>query len=313
MPNVVSDTRQSDSFPTEAAKFSTDIDARYLALQAVRSMISEVDLTPKPGLVDRRGSGAHSDLSLSLMHRSALSLFSCFQEMASAANRACATQSLRERLAVIGREGEKTMFAVTGGVNTHKGAIWALGLLVSGAAMCPDGREDPAGVAQYAAMIAYHSDSQASNLSTNGSSAVSRFRVDGARGEAQKGFPSVIERGLPALWTARKQGADEDSARLDALMAIMAELDDTCLLHRGGWRALTCAKNGARKVVECGGTATAKGRQALEHLDKSLLAQNVSPGGSADLLAATLFLDSIAIDARKTCLEIEFGGQLWKC
>lgn len=313
MSNVFSAARQLDYFPVEADKSSTDVDARYLSFQAVRSMLAEVDLTPKPGLVDRRGSGSHSDLNLSLMHRSALSLYSCFQEMAIVANRACATQVLREQLAVIGRAGEKTMFAVTGGVNTHKGAIWALGLLVSGASMCPDERVKPAMVAQYAAMIAGHPDSQSPHMSTNGSRVISRFQVDGARGEAQNGFPSVIERGLPTLWNARKRGVDENSARLDALMAIMAELDDTCLLHRGGWKALAVAKSGARKVIECGGTATAEGYRALEHLDKSLLAQNVSPGGSADLLAATLFLDSIATDAPKTYLEFEFGGQLWKC
>ncbi len=313
MSNVVSAARQLDCFPVEAAKFSTDVDARYLAFQAVRSMLAEVDLTPKPGLVDRRGSGSHSDLNLSLMRRSALSLFSCFQGMAFVANRACATQSLREQLAVIGREGEETMFAATGGVNTHKGAIWALGLLVSGASMCPDDRAKPDRIARCAARIACHPDSQAPNMSTNGSGVMSRFRVDGARGEAQKGFPSVTVRGLPTLWEARKRGVDEDSARLDALLAIMAELDDTCLLHRGGWKALAGAQSGASKVIEYGGTATAEGRRALDHLDKSLLAQNVSPGGSADLLAATLFLDSIAADDPKTYLEFEFGGQLWKC
>ncbi|MDR3565032.1 MAG: triphosphoribosyl-dephospho-CoA synthase [Negativicutes bacterium] len=307
------DARQLAYFPVESADFSPAVDARYLAFHAVRSMVAEADLTPKPGLVDRRGSGSHADLNLALMHRSALSLFSCFRTMATMANRACPTQSLREQLAAIGRDGEETMFAATGGVNTHKGAIWAIGLLVSGASMCPYDRIDPATVAQYAADVAHHPDSRAPDRSTNGSGVIRRFRVVGARGEAQEGFPSVIERGLPALRAARKQGADEDSARLDALMAIMAELDDTCLLHRGGWKALDGAKSGARKVIECGGTATEGGRRALDHLDKSLLEQNVSPGGSADLLAATLFLDAIEKDDRKPYLEFKFGeGELWR-
>lgn len=299
-------TRQQAYFPVVSTEFSLDVDARYLAFHAVSSMIAEADLTPKPGLVDRRGSGSHTDLNLVLMHRSALSLFSCFRTMATTAYRTSPTQSLREQLAVIGRYGEETMFAATGGVNTHKGAIWAIGLLVSGASMCPDNRANPATVAQCAATVARHPDSRALDISTNGSGVVSRFRVGGARGEAQKGFPSVIERGLPVLRAARKQGADEDSARLDALMAIMAELDDTCLLHRGGWKALDSAQSGARKVIECGGTATEEGRRALDHLDKSLLEQNVSPGGSADLLAATLFLDSIEKDDRKAYHEFKF-------
>lgn len=299
------ETRQPAYFPAE---LSTDADARYLAFRAVRSMVAEADLTPKPGLVDRRGSGSHTDLNLALMHRSALSLFTCFQVMATTAAGACPTQSLREQLAAIGREGEETMFAATGGVNTHKGAIWAIGLLVSGAAMRPGDWADPAVVAQCAAAVACQPDSLAPNLTTNGSEVVSRFRVGGARGEAQEGFPSVIKRGLPALRAARKRGADEDSARLDALMAIMAELDDTCLLHRGGRKVLDGAKSGARKVIECGGAATAEGRRAMECLDRSLLEQNVSPGGSADLLAATLFLDSIKKEDSKTYLKFKIGG-----
>jgi triphosphoribosyl-dephospho-CoA synthase len=71
----------------------------------------------------------------------------------------------------------------------------------------------------------------------------------------------------------------------------MASLDDTCLLHRGGWAALNTARTGAAAVLAMGGTATVQGWELLERLDRDLLALNASPGGSADLLAATLFLD----------------------
>ena len=95
------------------------------------------------------------------------------------------------------------------------------------------------------------------------------------------------------LYARRRAGVTERCARLDALLAIMASLADTCLLHRGGWPALAAAQAGARRVLACGGTATASGWQALLALDAELLRRHASPGGCADLLAACLFLDSV--------------------
>jgi triphosphoribosyl-dephospho-CoA synthase len=100
--------------------------------------------------------------------------------------------------------------------------------------------------------------------------------------------------GLPMLYRSRLRGATETQARLDALLAIMTSLNDTRLLHRGGLLALKTAQVGAAAVLAAGGTATARGRSLLQRLDRDLIALNASPGGSADLLAATLFLDFIA-------------------
>ncbi|EPL14727.1 triphosphoribosyl-dephospho-CoA synthase, partial [Pseudomonas sp. CF161] len=112
--------------------------AERLADLAVDALIDEADLSPKPALVDRRGNGAHSDLHLGLMHASALSLWPAFKAMADAAIELGAIGlPLREALGRIGREGEAAMRVTTGGVNTHRGAIWALGLLVAAAALEP--------------------------------------------------------------------------------------------------------------------------------------------------------------------------------
>ena len=120
-----------------------------------------------------------------------------------------------------------------------------------------------------------------------------RYGLPGAREEAQAGFPHVARWGLPVLRQARAQGLDESHARLDSLMALMSHLPDTCLLHRGGLHALRCAQQGAAQVLACGGSSTPAGRRALQALDDRLLMQWVSPGGSADLLATTLFLDAL--------------------
>jgi triphosphoribosyl-dephospho-CoA synthase len=99
--------------------------------------------------------------------------------------------------------------------------------------------------------------------------------------------------GLPVLQARRASGASESVARLDLLLSIMSRLEDTCLLYRGGEAALLAAQRGASLVVRAGGSGTEVGRRRLQYLDRHLLELNVSPGGSADLLAATLFLDAI--------------------
>jgi triphosphoribosyl-dephospho-CoA synthase len=262
--------------------------ATYLASLAVRALIEEAELTPKPALVDRRGPGAHTDLSLMLMKRSAHCLRPSFELMALASFRQNPGHSLRKELGAIGRWAEQSMLLTTGGANTHRGAIWSLGLLVSAAAM---GGSSPDAVAYKARQLAGLPDWSAPKQQSNGSRVIQRYKVSGARGEAEAGFPHVLTIGLPILHRSRQEGSSETQARLDALLAIMASLDDTCLLHRGGWAALNTARTGAAAVLAAGGTTTVEARGLLERLDRDLLSLNASPGGSADLLAATLFLD----------------------
>ncbi|MDR5779776.1 triphosphoribosyl-dephospho-CoA synthase [Caballeronia sp. LZ065] len=275
-------------------------EARELALEpaviatcARDALIAEARLTPKPALVDQRGSGAHRDLDLDTMLRSAHALHPTFLAIARAASRAQPSQALREQLARIGREGEIAMMNATGGSNAHRGAIWIVGLLCAGAAL--HALHDSAAICASAAAIACHEDRYAppSASASHGARASARYQVAGARGEARNGFPHARLIGLPALDAARARGVCENDAQLDALLAIIASLDDTCLLHRGGRRALTAAQDGARVVMARGGVATDEGRAALAQLDDALLALNASPGGAADLLAATLFLDSL--------------------
>ena len=262
--------------------------ADRLADRAVDALIDEADLSPKPALVDRRGNGAHTDLHLGLMHASALSLWPMFKEMAEAALEIGEIGlPLREALGRIGREGEQAMLITTNGVNTHRGAIWALGLLTAAAAL------DPGAVTLNAARLALLDDRHAPQTLSHGALVAQRYGVRGAREEAQLGFPSVTQRGLPQLHKSRRQHAGEQNARLDALLAIMTELADTCVLYRAGYAGLTTLQQGAQAVLDAGGSATLAGRRQLHALDQQLLALNASPGGAADLLAACLFIDRL--------------------
>lgn len=273
-------------------------DAARLARLATSALIEEAHLTPKPALVDRRGSGAHRDLNLAVMERSARSLEPTFAALARASRGKRPSAALRAQLAAIGRAGEAAMMDATQGSNAHRGAIWIVGLLVAGATICGDATGSPtrlpASICATAAQIACFPDHGAPLAESNGSRVRARYGVGGARREAQEGFPHVLHVGLPALHTARRRGVAEDSARIDALLAIMTTLDDTCLLHRAGLNALAAAKSGASEALALGGSATPQGRAALDRLESRLLALNASPGGAADLLAATLFIDWLA-------------------
>lgn len=265
--------------------------AERLADLAVDALIDEADLSPKPALVDRRGNGAHTDLHLGLMHASALALWPAFKEMAEAALEIGEVGlPLREAIGRIGREGEQAMLVTTNGVNTHRGAIWALGLLVTAAAL------QPKSIALCAARLALLDDRYAPTPLSHGAQVAQRYGARGAREEAQLGFPSVVQRGLPQLHKSRANGHGEQNARLDALLAIMTELADTCVLYRAGEPGLHAMQAGAQAVLDAGGSASLSGRRRLHELDQQLIALNASPGGAADLLAATLLLDRIERD-----------------
>ena len=266
--------------------------AEWLARTATQCLSDEARLSPKPGLVDSRGNGAHHDLTLALMEQSAHSLTPTFQALALQSWLRPADIALRQTIGRLGREGEQAMMAATGGVNTHRGAIWALGLLVSAVAMLGGEATVPA-VAATAAALAKLPDDAAPKVFSKGLRATHRYRVPGAREEAQQAFPHVLQYALPQLRLSRRNGGSESHARIDALMAIMTSLTDTCVLSRAGMEGLKTMQRGARAVLSAGGSATPKGQQALGVLDRQMLALNASPGGAADLLAATLFLDRI--------------------
>ncbi|MDL2284841.1 triphosphoribosyl-dephospho-CoA synthase [Oxalobacter sp. OttesenSCG-928-P03] len=268
--------------------------ADRLSRSAVECLLEEARLSPKPGLVDARGSGAHSDMTLALMDRSAYSLMPGFHALAMQSWRRHPDMALRQRIGSIGRHAERAMLEATGGVNTHRGAIWALGLLVSASSIL-DGEGDIHTVTRTAATLARLPDRAAPPVFSKGLHASRRYGVAGAREEAQAAFPHVTGHALPRLWKSRAEGATESEARLDALMAIMSSLPDTCVLSRSGLAGLNIMQKGAQAVLKAGGTACEAGQRALAQLEKEMLACNASPGGAADLLAAALFLDRTAV------------------
>jgi hypothetical protein len=162
------------SSPVEQRTFGSR--ANLLARLATQALIEEADLTPKPGLVDRRGSGAHADMTLDTMHRSAQSLFRTFKLIAQISERRNPTRQLSEQLGAAGRNGEREMLLATGGCNTHRGAIWTLGLLVAAAAI-RHSNVNASMIGGCAAQLARFRDRLAPASSTSGS-VVARIYVD---------------------------------------------------------------------------------------------------------------------------------------
>lgn len=265
-----------------------------LAEKAVCALLEEARLSPKPGLVDARGCGSHADMDLPLLEASALSLKPVFYDMARAGWSRTPDVALRRQIGAIGREGEKAMMETTGGINTHRGAIWALGLMVTASAM-HEGMASSRVVANTAARLARLADAARPRGFSRGEYAGRRYGVPGAKEEAQRGFPHVMHLALPCLEKSRRAGVGETAARINALMAVMTFLPDTCVLFRGGMRALRVMHSGARRVLAYGGVSEQKGVKALASLEAAMLSAGVSPGGAADLLAAALFLDDATI------------------
>lgn len=268
-----------------------------LADFAVHALVAEVNLTPKPALVDQRGSGAHDDLTLDLMERSAHSLHPMFVAMAHAAfQHATCSQALREAIGEIGRVGEATMLHATNGVNTHRGAIWALGLMVTASALMSLDTKPVQAVelCQLAGIIAQFEDRFIPQQALSHGQQVQKvFGINGAKAQAQQGFPTIVKFGLPELDKSRQTQGNETTARVDALLAMMTTLDDTCVLYRAGETGLARMQQGAQEVLDLGGYSTFAGQHAFNSLEQDLLRLRASPGGVADLLAATLFIDRV--------------------
>lgn len=274
--------------------------SRSTAARAAAALFAELETYPKPGLVSPVDSGSHDDMDAGMFRRSIVAIEPFFARLAAAGKAGFPLATLRD----IGLEAEAAMLMATGGVNTHRGAVFALGLLCAAAG---SGARDLAEYARDTWGEALASERVPGD--SHGAGAMRRFGVGGARGEAAAGFPSVLEVGLPALREGRRLAGGpmlqdvvpvqsarvrqvEEAARVHAFFALLAHLDDTNLLHRGGAEGLAFAQASARAFLNAGGVGAPDWRKRAVATHRAFVACRLSPGGSADLLAVTLFLDS---------------------
>lgn len=301
----------------------------YIAECALEALLLEVAATPKPGLVDRRNNGAHQDMNFYTFIRSALSLRPHFALMAQAGQELAnkPPQELFNQVRLLGVKAEKDMFAATNNINTHKGALFALGLLCASAGRaychkaCKSGWR-PAALGQFVAqmsqglcqrelanlnMLAAQATSAAQTTGavlprkseltpqsppatklTHGQRMYLQYGACGARGQAESGFAQVIDKYLPYLKELKKQQLDQDEILVRTLLFIGADLDDTNILNRVGATKAAWAKEACAALHEH------YTREAACQLDDLFIKERISPGGSADLLSVTIFLDKLA-------------------
>ncbi|MBV8045698.1 MAG: triphosphoribosyl-dephospho-CoA synthase CitG [Paludibacterium sp.] len=266
---------------------------------AAAALSAEVLLTPKPGLVDRRNNGAHRDMNLDTFFASIHAIGGYFEQFALTGLRNAAepTGRVLPLLRPVGVLAEAAMCRATGNVNTHKGGIFAMGLLCAAAGrLCAQGitPDAPALCAEVACicagLVTAELGAATREARTAGERFYARYGMTGARGEAESGFATARLYALPVYQSLCDRGVEADRALLQAMLHLLANNDDTNLVSRGGPEGLAFVQHQARALIARGGVLAQDGLDQLAALDDALIARHLSPGGSADLIAVTVFL-----------------------
>jgi triphosphoribosyl-dephospho-CoA synthase len=270
--------------------------AELIAEQAVLALLHELAAWPKPGLVSHVDSGSHTDMDAAMLQASAKALRPFFAELAKAGQ----DGADMDRLRAIGLQAEAAMLTVTGGINTHRGAIFGLGLLCAAAGAVAEISTEGGAVApvRLGNVVRRHWAAEIGRapipLFSHGAAALRRYGAGGARAEAASGFRSVYEVGWPALRRGRSLRPDDpDAPPVQACFALIAAVWDTNLLHRGGADGMHYASEAASSFLSQGGVGAPDWRARSAEVHAAFVARRLSPGGCADLLAMTLFVDAL--------------------
>lgn len=263
----------------EAMEYIPKSTVPYLVADlAERALRLELDTTPKPGLVDRQDNGAHKDMDYALMSKSISALRPYLTRLAVESAKDIDPAKIKE----IGIEAEKAMLKATGGVNTHKGALFCIGLSVAAASClaCSTGAVE---AYSFKELVSRAASEIPSARGTHGAEAKRSFKAVGALENARAAYPELFTDWLPYY-----RSLEGDPFRCHkTLLHIMTTLDDTNILHRRGAEGLAHAEAEAARLLED------FSESGLSSLNKDFIRENISPGGSADMLSLTIFIESI--------------------
>lgn len=263
---------------------------------ATRALKAELNTTPKPGLVDSHDSGAHRDMDHALMMRSIRALHPYFVRLATLGYDSTQLPAHND-IVSIGLEAEKAMFKSTGGVNTYKGALFSMGLAVTAAtyiigrgkvATTTHGKEYVPGDL-LSATITQFANGFPDTSGTHGSRAKqlaqSGCSLKSALDNAREGYTQLFGEWLPFYETRIK--GDDSYVKHKTLLRIMCDLDDTNIVYRTDYATMQQVKTQARHLLEDFSEA------GIEDMNLDFVGRNISPGGSADMLALVVFLFGI--------------------
>jgi triphosphoribosyl-dephospho-CoA synthase len=262
---------------------------------AIAALREELELHPKPGLVSPADRGAHRDMDAGTFRQSIGALEGFFGDAAAAGGFGVRFGALR----ALGIAAEERMLASTGGINTHRGAIFSLGLISAAAGRLSAEGRSLAGRAIGLEISARWGCALRQELPPNpashGSAVARRHGMTGAREEAAAGFAHLFEVALPALEASLLAGVGRRGAALQCLLSLIAALPDSNLLWRGGAGGLAFAQRSARRWLDRGGVERRGWEDELARLHRQFTVRRLSPGGSADLLAAALLVHDLRI------------------
>lgn len=263
----------------EAMEYIPESSIPYLVADlAERALRMELDTTPKPGLVDRQDNGAHKDMDYALMSKSISALRPYLTRLAVESAKDIDPAKIKE----IGIEAEKAMLKVTGGVNTHKGALFCIGLSVAAASNLASATGSVQAYS-FKELVSRAASEIPSARGTHGAEAKRSFKAVGALENARAAYPELF-----ADWLPYYRSLEGDPFRCHkTLLHIMTTLDDTNILHRRGAEGLAHAEAEAARLLED------FSESGLSSLNKDFIRENISPGGSADMLSLTIFIESI--------------------
>ena len=263
----------------EAMEYIPKSTVPYLVADlAERALRLELDTTPKPGLVDRQDNGAHKDMDYALMSKSISALRPYLTRLAVESAKDIDPAKIKE----IGIEAEKAMLKATGGVNTHKGALFCIGLSVAAASNLASATGSVQ-VYSFKELVSRTASEIPSARGTHGAEAKRSFKAVGALENARAAYPELFTDWLPYY-----RSLEGDPFRCHkTLLHIMTTLDDTNILHRRGAEGLAHAEAEAARLLED------FSESGLSSLNKDFIRENISPGGSADMLSLTIFIESI--------------------
>ncbi|MCW2254018.1 triphosphoribosyl-dephospho-CoA synthase [Providencia alcalifaciens] len=269
----------------------------YYSQLGWQAMMAEVNLTPKPGLVDRLNTGAHKDMALTDFHLSANAIAQHFPSFlfAGAEYKDLPIQRVLAKIRPIGITCETSMFQATKGVNTHKGSIFSLGLVLTviGRLLALNESLSTESISLAVSQMCQGITAeltQKTNTPTAGQRLYQSFGLTGARGEAECGYRLVVDLSLPYYLKQLIEGKSQDIALLETLILLMANNDDTNVANRGGIQELSWLKNQAQELLNQGGIMCSTDLNKIKEFDNECITKNLSPGGSADLLILTWFL-----------------------
>ncbi len=277
-----------------------DADLERTSQYLTQAILLEVTTHPKPGLVTRLSNGSHKDMSIFTFMMSSAVLSKAFGNLQAIGQSHKGTLAeLFSKIRSYGIIAEKELLHVTKGVNTQRGILFAGGIVsaVAGYAMNLGLNKDaviPLIKEMAAGLVASELQNNSHADKTAGEKLYRKYGITGIRGEVEKGFPSVVNHGLPALCEALAKGASINDALVHTLLALMTVVEDSNVIWRTDYETLLEVQRIARDILQKGSVFTEAGRMAIAETERYFLQRRISPGGSADLLSVTITLYLLA-------------------